>query len=214
MRRAISIVLICAALGGCGSSGSVPSLSGTASDKPAPPVAPPAGAQQADQPAKASSGIGGIWDGISSTFSSSPQPETQTPPAKAYAQTLDADEALRLVNDYRASKNLAPLSLDPKLTAAAQALAKDMAKHDRMPKIAKGHDMGKRLIAAGYSYRLAAENAAVGQTNAAEAIDSWKRGAADSRNMLLPGAQHLGIGYEYRPASSHKTFWVLLVAAP
>ena len=216
MGRAITIVLICTALGGCGNYGSVASIATITGDKPATPAAPPAppaAAQPAPAPEKSSFSMGGVWDSISSPFSSStPPPAPQTPPAKVYGQPFEAGDALRLVNDYRASKNLAPLSLDPKVTAAAQALAKDMAKHDRMS--AKGHDMGKRLTAAGYSFQLAAENAAAGQPSVDEAFESWKSGAADSRNMLLPEAKHIGIGYEYRPGSSHKTFWVLVVAAP
>ncbi len=210
MGRAVTIVLICAALGGCGNYGSVASIATITGDKPATPAAPPAQAQQAPAPEKSSFGISSVWDSVSSPFSSSPPP--QTPPAKVYGQPFEASEALRLVNDYRAAKNLAPLVLDPKVTAAAQALARDMAKHDRMS--AKAQDMGKRLTAAGYSFQRAAENAAAGQPSVDEAFESWKSGAADSRNMLLPEAKHIGIGYEYRPGSSHKTFWVLVVAAP
>ncbi len=130
-------------------------------------------------------------------------------------QALDASAALRLVNDYRSTKGLAPLSLDPQATAAAQVLVKDMAQHDRMSHAGPGgQNVGQRLLAAGYSYGLAAENVGVGQASAGDAIEGWKKSPANSRNMLLPGAKHIGIAYEYKPDTQHKTFWALVVAAP
>jgi uncharacterized protein YkwD len=122
---------------------------------------------------------------------------------------------LRLINDFRAKKNLTPLSIDPQVTAAAEALAKDMAMHDRMSHIGPdGQDVGKRLLAAGYPFRIAAENVAVGQASAGEAIEGWIKSAPNSRNIMLAGAKHAGIAYEYKTETKYKTFWVLVVAAP
>ena len=47
-----------------------------------------------------------------------------------------------------------------------------------------------------------------------ETVDGWKASPANSRNMLLANAKHIGIAYENRPDSQHKTFWVLVIAAP
>src|SRR5208337_73946 len=170
MERMIRIVLICAALGGCASSGGFPSLSsiGGASEpeKPAPAATAiePASAQSQN-----SSSLGGIWKNFSSAFNSGAQPVSQKPGDNIAAKALDPNEALRLINDYRASKHLAPLSLDPQATAAAESLAKEMAKHDRM--LTNGQDLGKRLLSAGYSYGLAAENASVGQASITETVE-------------------------------------------
>jgi uncharacterized protein YkwD len=213
MGQAIRIMLICSALGGCASM-STPSL--TSLGSPGEPEAqksakaPPA---PAAAPAENSSGLGGIWKNFSSTFSSGAQPVTQKPPP-APAQA-DANQALRLVNEFRAQKKLAPLSIDPQVTAAAEALAKDMAKHDRMSHIGPdGQDVGKRLIAAGYPFRIAAENVAVGQASVEETVEGWKKSGPNSRNILLAGAKHIGIAYEYKPDTKYKTFWTLVVAAP
>jgi uncharacterized protein YkwD len=54
----------------------------------------------------------------------------------------------------------------------------------------------------------------VGQATVEETVDGWKSSPANSRNMLLAGARHIGIAYENKPDSQHKTFWVLVVAAP
>ena len=139
-----------------------------------------------------------------------------SPPRKRRGRLdFDASAALRLINNYRAAKGVAPLAIDPQATAAAEMLAKDMALHDRMSHTGpNGQDVGKRLLAAGYSYSVASENVAVGQATIEETVAGWKASPGNSRNMLLAKAKHIGIAYENKPDSRYKTFWVLVVAAP
>jgi len=213
MGHKIRIMLICAALGGCASASTPPLSSVGSPNEPGPqrPSKTASSSAPAAAPAESSTGLGGIWSNFSSAFSSGAQPVSQKPmPAQA-----DTNEALRLINDFRAKKGLTPLSIDPQVTAAAEVLAKEMAKHDRMSHIGPdGQDVGKRLIAAGYSYRIAAENVAVGQPSVEEAVGGWEKSAPNSRNILLSGARHAGIAYEYKPDTKYKTFWALVVAAP
>src|SRR5208282_4907883 len=98
---------------------------------------------------------------------------------------------------------------DAHATVAAQTLAKDMAQRDRMS--ASSLDLGKRLLAAGYSYTLAAENVSAGQASIEETVEDWKKRPDNSRNMLLPTAKHIGIAYEYKAGTTHRTFWALVV---
>ncbi len=209
MWRTTRAVLICLALGGCATTSSMmpslPSISGSSEPpKPVPAVQP---AVQDD----GGSGLGGIWKNFSSTFSSGAQPASQRP----ITQGFDESAALRLINNYRSTKGLAPLAIDPQATAAAEVLAQDMAKHDRMSHIGpNGQDVGKRLLASGYSFSIASENVGVGQATIEDTVDGWKASPANSRNMLLANAKHIGIAYESRPDSQHKTFWVLVIAAP
>jgi uncharacterized protein YkwD len=132
-----------------------------------------------------------------------------------YQTEIDANEALRLLNDYRKAKGLGPLKLDSYLTTAAAALTTDMAKHDRMSHLGPDDaDLRKRLKAAGYNYMLAAENVGIGQKSLAELIATWKKDPSQSRTMLLPEAREMGIAYQYRPDTNSRTFWTLVVAAP
>jgi uncharacterized protein YkwD len=208
MRRAIRAVLICVALGGCATSSvmsSLPSIGG-GSEPPKPAPAP----QSAQRDSGSSEG--GIWSNFSSLFSSGAQPAATQRPVEP---SFDASGGLRLVNNYRATKGLPPLSLDPQATEAAEMLARDMAMHDRMSHTGpNGQDVGKRLLAAGYNYSIASENVGVGQGTIEETVDGWKASPANSRNMLLAKARHIGIAYENKPDSKHKNFWVLVVAAP
>jgi len=216
MRRIFCIVLLCAATGGCASSGMFSSLGGIGGpSEPDKPAAKEASAQPASSSSPSSGGgtsLGGIWSNFSSVFNSGAQPVAQKAEAP---QALDPNEALRLINDYRAQKHLNPLTLDPNASQAAQVLAKDMAAHDHMSHTGPdGQDVGKRLLTAGYSYRLAAENVGVGQSSIQETIEGWKKSPPHSRNMLLPNAKNIGIAYEYKPGTKYRTFWALVVAAP
>jgi uncharacterized protein YkwD len=213
MGRMIRILLVCATLSGCASAGGLPSLSGIGnSGEPEKPAKSTAPSESASASSTGSSGLGGIWANFSSAFSSGTQPASQKSDDKPAG---DPNEALRLINEYRSKKGLNPLSLDPKATAAAAMLAKDMAKHDHMSHVGpNGADVGKRLTVAGYSYRLAAENVGVGQTSLPEMIDGWKKSPPHSRNMLLADAKDIGIAYEYKADTKYKTFWALVIAAP
>src|SRR5262249_27536182 len=124
MGQTFRIMLVCTALSGCASV-STPSLISLGSpnepelQKSAKVVPSPAPAAATEE---SSSGLGGIWKNFSSAFSSGTQPVSQKPaPARS-----DAGEALRLINDFREKKNLTPLSIDPQVTEAAEALVKDM----------------------------------------------------------------------------------------
>jgi uncharacterized protein YkwD len=128
---------------------------------------------------------------------------------------IDTSQVLQLVNDYRRSNGLQPLTLVKSLDRAAMALSADMAKHNRLSHTGpNGANLAKRLKAAGYNFGLAAENIGAGQTTLAELIESWKNDPSQSRNLLLPDATQMGIAYKYRPDTNFKTYWTLVVAAP
>jgi len=213
MWRAVRLLLLSAALGGCsattGGIASLTSLSGgDSSDLPARAAAPP--------PSSQDSSSGGIWANFSSAFSSGEQPVSAPQKMSDEAAAgLDPNEALRFVNEYRSSRGLHALSLDSHATAAAEILVKDMAAHDRMSHVGpNGADLQKRLTMAGYRFRVAAENVSVGHRSFAEILEEWKNSGPHSRNLLLADARHMGIAYEYKPDTKYKTYWTLVVAAP
>jgi len=78
--------------------------------------------------------LGNIWSNFSSPFSSGVQPVSQkSPPAEMTA--LDPNEALRLVNGYRAQNGLKPVALDPHATQAATGNLTRCRTSDRMGRI-------------------------------------------------------------------------------
>jgi uncharacterized protein YkwD len=158
----------------------------------------------------AQSGPGGAGENASIA----PSPAAQ-PALSDQEMFSGASQVLQLVNDYRRSKGLTPLTFDNGLARAAAALAADMAKHDHVSHTGpNGADLTKRLKTAGYNFRLATENIGAGQSSLAELIESWKNDPSQSRNLLVPDATQMGLGYKYRPDTKYRTYWTLVIAAP
>ncbi len=170
----------------------------------------PAAAEASAPVSPAKSSLSGAREQVATALSPGVRPVSTDDTA-----VIDASEALRLVNDYRQSKGLRPLTLDSHLSVAASALAADMAKHDRQSHTGPdGADLAKRLTAAGYTYVLAAENVGAGQRSLAELIGEWKKIPPASRNMLLPDAKQMGIAFRYRADTKSRTYWTLVIASP
>jgi uncharacterized protein YkwD len=131
------------------------------------------------------------------------------------ATRLDAEKARELVNAYRREKGLRPLKLQPALTEAARAHARDLAKWDRISHFGSdGSNPWDRVKRAGYSARLAAENVGTGQVTIEEVINGWKASPGHNKNLLLPEAEHMGIALVQDPRTEFKTFWTLVIASP
>jgi uncharacterized protein YkwD len=128
---------------------------------------------------------------------------------------LDAEMARDLVNAYRKEKGLRPLKLQPALTEAARAHARDLAKWDRISHFGSdGSNPWDRVKRAGYSAKLAAENVGTGQVTVDEVITGWKASPGHNKNLLLPEAEHMGIALVQDSRTEFKTFWTLVIASP
>ena len=130
------------------------------------------------------------------------------------ATKLDPVLALKLINDYRASKGLTALKLDPRLTLAAKMQSKDLASTDRISHYGSdGSSPWDRVKRTGYSAKIAAENVGTGQASLEEVIKGWTESPGHNRNLLLPGAHDMGIALAEAPKTEFKTFWTLVVAS-
>ena len=143
-------------------------------------------------------------------------PAEAEPAAAGFGQPhLDANTALALINAYRAEKGLSALTLDPRLTQAAKAHSRDLAKAGKISHFGSdGSNPWDRVKRTGYGAKLAAENIGTGQKSVEEVIEGWKGSEAHNRNLLLPDAESIGIALVYDAKSSFKTFWTLVVGAP
>jgi uncharacterized protein YkwD len=88
--------------------------------------------------------------------------EKKDKPAKVELNA-DLKAMLKLVNESRAKEKLEPLSLDPLLCKAAQVHNDNMIKQEKMSHILDGKRVGDRVTAAGYDYRVVAENLALAE---------------------------------------------------
>ena len=104
--------------------------------------------------------------------------------------------ALAEINRLRARAGVPALALNPKLTAAAQGHADDMAAHGYFSHTGRdGRTFGQRIRAAGYAdYTALGENIARGQPGWYAAIASWMRSPGHRANMLSPSFKDIGLG--------------------
>lgn len=134
------------------------------------------------------------------------------PAQPATAQNAPAAEALRLINDLRASLGLTPFSLNASLTAAAQSHADWMAATTTYSHTgAGGSSAQQRATAAGYGGYIA-ENI-VGGTNLSpgQGVVWWQNSAIHYRTMTSTRHIHAGIGFA---SNGEQNMFVLVVGAP
>jgi len=117
---------------------------------------------------------------------------------------------LAVVNAARQVEGSPPLTLDSRLSAAAQAHAQDMlARTYYAHQSLEGSMPRQRVRAAGVNADLVAENLAAGQTSVENVIDAWLHSVDHRRNMLDPRFTHLGVGVAVGSENhKYKVLWV------
>jgi len=125
---------------------------------------------------------------------------------------LDHERALDLINQYRSEKGLKPLRFNAKLTEAAKAHCRDLAKWDRISHFGSdGSNPWDRVKRTGYKARLAAENVGTGQINFDEVLKGWKQSPGHDKNLLIQDGQEMGIALVQDPKTEFKSFWTLVI---
>ncbi|MFD6876214.1 MULTISPECIES: CAP domain-containing protein [unclassified Streptomyces] len=127
------------------------------------------------------------------------EPSTGAPgtgaPTDAQAPTGAAAEVLTLVNKERAAVGCPVLTVNEKLTKAAQDHSADMAAHSNMSHTGSdGSDPGQRITRAGYQWSTYGENVAYGYDTAAKVMEGWMNSPGHKRNILDCSFKEIGIG--------------------
>lgn len=126
-------------------------------------------------------------------------------------QSSMTSQVVNLVNSERAAQGLTALQKDSRLTALAQQKAEDMAKNQYFshtsPTYGSAFDM---LKAAGYSYKTAGENIAMGQKSAASVMDGWMHSSGHRANILHTSYEKIGVGYAV--SADGMPYWVQIFA--
>ncbi|MEU1303175.1 CAP domain-containing protein [Streptomyces shenzhenensis] len=105
-------------------------------------------------------------------------------------------DVVELTNRERGRARLAPLAVDPLLTAAAQAHSADMVARDFYSHTSpEGSQPWDRAAAAGSRRRTIGENIACGQRSAAEVVEGWMNSPGHRANILKPDFTHIGVGF-------------------
>ncbi|MBE8470149.1 CAP domain-containing protein [Streptomyces justiciae] len=126
--------------------------------------------------------------------------------------TRTASQVVDLTNRERARHGLPALTVDPRLTAAAQAHSTDMiARAFYSHTSPDGSQPWHRAAAAGASRRSIGENIACGQRSPAEVVEGWMNSPGHRANILKPDFTHIGIGFA--GGGSAGTYWTQLFGA-
>jgi uncharacterized protein YkwD len=125
------------------------------------------------------------------------------------AAAPDLNLVIELTNKHRRAAGCANVQWNAALGTAAQRHAGDMAANNYFSHNSRnGAGFAARIRAAGYRYRLAAENVAAGQQSPEEVVDAWMRSPTHRVNILNCRLRHVGIGFSENSRSTYGTYWV------
>ncbi|MFM7425500.1 MAG: CAP domain-containing protein [Elainella sp.] len=118
------------------------------------------------------------------------------------------EQIVQLTNAFRQQNGLAPLTVDSRLSSAAQLHAQNMALQDFVSHTgADGSGIGDRISATGYRWSLAAENIAAGYQTAAAAVQGWIDSPGHRANLLDPQLTQIGVGYYFLANDPGQEVW-------
>ncbi|MHA5054352.1 CAP domain-containing protein [Streptomyces sp. SD15] len=125
-----------------------------------------------------------------STEAASPSAsEAAAPASDAVAQVVS------LVNSERSKAGCSPVTLNAKLSKAAQDHSADMASHSNMSHTGSdGSDPAQRITAAGYTWSTYGENVAYGYSSPEEVMAGWMSSPGHKENILNCDFKEIGVG--------------------
>ncbi len=169
-----------------------------------------------------SGGIDYIWAKIVVSYvivgpTTTPNPSSATCNGDTDASYIS--QVLSLINGARADNNLPALTLNPKLSAAAQAHSKDMACNDFVDHTGSdGSTWYTRVKAQGYKYAYASENIYVGNPafggDPQGAFTWWMNSQIHRDNILSKKVTEIGIGYAFYDKSTYGGYYTVDFAHP
>ena len=123
---------------------------------------------------------------------------------------------VELLNTDRSSDHLATLTVNPKLVAAAQAKANDMASKGYFAHVAPdGKDSWYWFRQEGYDYTYAGENLAVDFSDSGEVQRAWMQSPSHHQNIVNSNYTEIGIATAVGTYQGHPTvFAVQMFGAP
>jgi hypothetical protein len=122
-------------------------------------------------------------------------------------------EVVALTNRQRADRGLVPVVPSARLAAAARAHNDDMVRRGFFAhECPDGGSVADRVRAAGYDFRVVAENLAAGQRTAAEVVQGWMDSPGHRANLLHPDVREIGVAF--REGGAHGTTWTQVFGTP
>ena len=137
-----------------------------------------------------------------------------TPPALDYEARV-----VQLTNEERHANGCRPVTMDPRLRAAAEGHSEDMAINDYFSHTSKdGRSPWDRIHDEGYLFSVAGENIAAGYTSPESVLAGWMNSSGHRANILNCGFIHIGVGYYYLQPDTgsvnYQHYWTQIFASP
>jgi uncharacterized protein YkwD len=164
-----------------------------------------------------SGGIDYIWVKIAVSYvvvgpTPTPNPVSATCTGEPNSDYIN--QVLTLINGARTSNGMKALTLNAKLSAAAQAHSKDMACNDFVDHVGSdGSTWYSRIKAQGYSYSYASENIYVGNPafggDPQGAFTWWMNSQVHRDNILSPKVTEIGLGYAFFDKSTYGGYYTV-----
>jgi uncharacterized protein YkwD len=138
--------------------------------------------------------------------SQNPAAASIAPPTAAVSTGPEATEVVRLVNVERTKAGCAALTVDPRLTTAAQGHSADMVAKNYFDHTSPdGGTFTARIQATGFPLTQVGENIAAGQPTPAAVMTAWMNSAGHRANILNCSYNQLGVGYA--KGGSYGYYW-------
>lgn len=108
-----------------------------------------------------------------------------------------------------------PLTINKRVTRAAQGYARKMARNDWFDHDAPdGTDPGERIEAEGYRWSRWGENIGAGYDGVLGVVAAWLESPGHCRTLMGGGFRHVGFGHAYAKGSTYGHYWVQDFASP
>ncbi|MDU0290872.1 CAP domain-containing protein [Saccharothrix longispora] len=124
----------------------------------------------------------------------------------ATAAPSSEEQVLSLTNGERAAAGCPALTADARLDSAAKRHNDEMARTGNFSHTGvDGSTPAQRVTEAGYTYRVTAENIAMGQGTAEEVVSSWMASEGHRANILNCDLRDLGVAFA--TDAGGRTYW-------
>jgi uncharacterized protein YkwD len=157
---------------------------------------------------------GDVWIALAAPF----QPPDPRDAAVISSRVLALTNAARAEARRCGSSNFpaaAPVSLDPRLTAAADEHSRDMALHGFLDhRGTDGTHPDERMARAGYDGRLFGENVASGDATAESVVSGWLASPEHCRTLMAAGFQQMGVAFGVNLDSEGRVYWTQVFGEP
>ena len=127
-----------------------------------------------------------------------------------------ADTVITLVNHERTAAGCPALTPNETLLQVARAHSQDMAVHRFVEHTGSdGRTPAQRVQAAGYQFRIVAENVAAGRLTPESAVQGWMESPEHRANILNCALRDTGVGVVEVPDDpAYGIYWTQLFATP